>query len=124
MQQVAITDCSGGSPVTWADGEGGTKHVDLPFDAGWDRFVAKLEAPPRTCLGTPSTVAVSVTAAATSASTPTATLPPAPIVTATPAGSGGGSFDLATLGLLLAALLAAPRCLSDGSRTRWFRRPR
>lgn len=121
--RVPLPGNTGRRAVTWADGEGGTKYVDLPFDAGWDRFVAELEAPPRTRLGTPGAVAVSVTAAATSTSTPAATLPPASTVTATPAGSGGGSFDLATLGLLLAALRAATRRLSDDSRTRRFHRP-
>lgn len=119
---------AGRSEVNWADGEGGTKHVEVPFDTGWERFLAELEAPPRTRLGTPARVAVTVTLEPPP--TPTATLAPAPtpvpvaIAPAAPTESGGGAIDPATLVLLLGALLAAMRRLSDGPRIRGSRRPR
>jgi hypothetical protein len=120
--RIPLVDGTVSRTVNWADGESGPQQVELPFDARWNHFLAELDAPPRTRLGSPSMVAVQVATASTttvaSTTTTSGTSTTTPASTPASGSSGGGALDAVTLTWLLAALLAS------ASRVAGARRPR
>ncbi len=116
---LPLPDRTGRIEVRWADGETGTKNVDLRFDPDWYRFTARLETPLGTRAGALTSMEVSIDPAPTT--TPTTTSPPPSVLTTSGGGAGGGALGWLALAWLVGALVFR---VSGGSGTLAFRPPR
>ncbi len=104
---VPLPGSAGRVEVRWADGEPGTKTLDLPFDPGWNRFTARLETPPGTRPGALAELEVTIARAPTTM--PTTTPPPPTVLVTSSGGSGGGGALPTTMILGLGVMLGALR---------------